>query len=254
MNTDNTNEKSNAAQADLWSTPHLAEAMRGRQAARFLATCDDAGQPYLTPALAVELQDDGLVHFAALQPAPIARNLDRHPSCALLVIDEHLHWWCIRLRFIGVRPGAAGSPVKAWGVLQPETLLLHGQYSGLRLIIEFIRTRTFGTAGAGDFPNPLPAEIARHLPTLKTIKGLAYLEVDGEPLALPCLSLTNAGPGALICPTGQVPRLREIPSGAPVAVCLLTFEPNAYQIHGCLLGQGRRVVIRIAGVHPAVPQ
>jgi len=242
---------------EIWSTPHLADAMHGRHAARFLATRDDAGQPYLVPALSAELQDDGLVQFAAILPPPIPQNLHRHPICALLVIDEKLRWWCLRFRFAGLKPGNPQTPIKNWIVLEPQALVIHGQYSGLRLILEFTKIRMLGTAGDGDFPHPLPNEIARHLPTLKTIKGVACLDPDGAPLALPCLSLTTAGPGALICPTGQIPRLREIPNGAPLAICLLTFEPNAYQIHGCLLGGGRRrhrVVIRIEGVRPALPQ
>ncbi|NLH50553.1 MAG: hypothetical protein GX444_18415 [Myxococcales bacterium] len=235
----------------------LAAALRGNDAARFLATRDRDGRPYLVPALSAQSAEGGLIRFAAIFPAAVERNLALGGSLALLVVDEKLRWWSLAGRLEGFADGAAGEAVRRWGRLRPTGLLARGEPSTWGLVAEYSLLRLFGIPRGDGYADTLPREVALRLQTLQNVKGIAFVDAENRLIALPCQSLRPAGPGAVVCGTWLVPELRRVPPLARVAICVLTFEPNAYQIHGCFEGIGGGLLrtaatIRVSGLQPAL--
>ena len=235
----------------------LAAALRGNHAARFLATCDRDGRPSLVPALSARVAEDEGIRFAAIFPEAVERNLALGGSLALLVVDEKLRWWSLAGRLEGFTDGAAGEPVRRWGRLRPTGLLARGEHPAWSLIAEYSLLRLFGIPRGDEYAETLPGEVARQLQTLQNVKGLAFVDAANRLTALPCQSLRPAGAGALVCGTRLVPELRRVPQAARVAICVLTFAPNAYQIHGCFEGIGGGLLrtaatIRVNGLQPAL--
>jgi Pyridoxamine 5'-phosphate oxidase len=240
-----------------WNDKHLQAALAGNSAARFLATCDAAGLPHVVPALSAQLAPGERVRFAAVLPEATEHNLTAGAACALLVIDEKMRWWSLGLRFVGFTAGEPGAPVQRWGELAFERLLAQGKIGSLRLTGEFTLIRAFGIAGGEDYADTLPGDIARRLGTLKAVKAMSFVDADGAPVALPCPTLTPAGPGAMVFGVKAVPQLASLVAGTDVAVCLLTFAPAAYQIFGRFEGVGGGLLpgtatIRVRGVRPAL--
>lgn len=235
----------------------LSAALRGNHAARFLATRDENGIPSLVPALSANLADGQIIRVAAILPAAVKSDLLRGGPVTLLVIDEKLRWWSLAVSLAGWADGASGERVRRWVLLRPTELRASGRYSSLGLVAEYSLLRVFGVAKGDDFTETLPREVAGKLQTLQNVKALAFVNEQDQLEALPCQSLMPAGPGALVCGTRTLPRLRSIPPGAPVAACVLTFEPNAYQIQGRFEGLGgglfrTAATFRVAGLRPAL--
>ncbi|MDP8225255.1 MAG: hypothetical protein P9L99_17980 [Candidatus Lernaella stagnicola] len=228
-------------------SPLLQQALTGDGAARFLATRGADDQPSLVPALSARRDGDEL-RLAAVLPDRVLHDLGHDPRSALLVIDQRMNWWNLQTEFVAFEDGAPGDPIGRWGRLRPVAVTAAGRISSLRLTIEYAVVRMFGIARGDDYPHELPQEVAQRFSMLKAVKSVAYLDEDGKPLALPCFSMVPAGSGALVCGTGTVAPLRDIPAGAPVAICLLTFQPQAYQIHGWFEGVGGGLLPHAASI------
>lgn len=241
----------------VWDDPRLKAALTHERAARFLATRDQSGQPYLVPALSAALTDDGDIRFAAVLPTVVDRNLRHHPECGFLVIDQRLQWWSIGATLSRFDEGAPGEKIRRWGVARPSHVWSAGKVSSWRLTVEYSLIRMLGIPKGDNYRDVLPPDVAQRLSMLKAVKAIAFLDDEQNPVALPCGSLVPAGPGALVCGTRATPQLAGIPEEAPVAICLLTFVPSAYQIHGWFEGVGggllrNSATIRVAGLHPAL--
>ncbi|HPQ71653.1 MAG TPA: pyridoxamine 5'-phosphate oxidase family protein [bacterium] len=235
----------------------LAEALHGNNSARFLATLGEDGRPNLVPALSAVAANDRLVRVAAILPDQPRINIANNPHVALLVIDQSMRWWSLAMHADGYEAGKPGDKVGRWLRLEQQNIVHQGTMGRLALAAEYGLVRALGIPKGESYADLLPQQIARKLSTLKAIKALAYVDAHERVSALPCLSLVPAGPGALVCGTRVAPQIRAIPVDTPVAVGLLTFEPNAYQILGWFEGAGggllrTNVTIRVLGMAPAL--
>lgn len=236
----------------------LRQALHGISSARFLATRDGDGRPDFVPALSAELTDDDLIRLAMVLPQQTEANLATHPDCALLVVDQDLAWWSLQTRLAGFADGEPGEKVERWALLEVEGVQSSGRHGRLRLAWEYGWIRSLGMPKHDDYAETLPAEIARRFAPLKAVKGVAWVGEDDRLMTLPCLTMVPGGPGALVCGTKATPALREIPTDAEVAVCLLTFAPSAYQIIGRFEGTGggllpSQITVRVLRRRPALP-
>jgi len=235
----------------------LAEALHGNNSARFLATLGEDGRPNLVPALSAVAVNDRLVRVAAILPDQPRVNIAHNPLVALLVIDQTMRWWSLAMHADGYETGRLGEKVGRWLRLELQQIVQRGTMGRLALAGEYGLVRALGIPKGESYADLLPQQIARKLSTIKAIKALAFVDDRERVGALPCLSLVPAGPGALVCGTRVVPPLRAISVDTPVAVCLLTFEPNAYQILGWFEGVGggllrSNATIRVLGMAPAL--
>ena len=240
-----------------WWTEKLAEALQGETSARFLATLDAEDRPHFVPALSAQRNEEGLIRFAAMLPRDTLANLQNNSCCALLIVDQSFRWWTLRTTFTGFVEGEPGAKIKRWGWLRPEGVLAAGKYKRLRLASEYGWTNRLGIPKGDDYAATLPQEISRQINTLKAVKGIAFADEEGDVTALPCLSLVPAGAGALVCGTKTVPALQTIDEGADVAVCVLTFAPNAFHLCGEWEGLGggflrSNATIRVTGIRSAL--
>lgn len=235
----------------------LAEALHGNNSARFLATLGEDGRPNLVPALSAIAVNERLVRVAAILPDQTRVNIAHNPAIALLVIDQAMRWWSLEMEAAGYEAGQPGEKVGRWLMLKLVRIAHEGKMSRLALSAEYGLMRALGIPKGESYADNLPKRIARKLSTLKAIKALAYADPAGRVGVLPCFSLVPAGPGALVCATRIAPQIREIEVDTPVAVCLLTFEPNAHQILGWFEGIGggllrTNATIRVLGMAPAL--
>lgn len=142
------------------------------------------------------------------------------------------------------------------GVVRVKEVVRAFSLSQSGVLVGFLRSR-LNAMGAkrhlGETAMPLP--VKEKFSRLKAIKMLAYCDEDGYPDILPALSLLPADERTLVF---RPPPPGTLAVGKPVAACVITFEPVAYQIKGRFVGirggiGGQIGLIAVNEVYSACP-
>jgi len=252
-------------------THDIIAAFAGEMTPKFLATLNAERVPNVVPIISLEAVDEKTLIFGEFMMWKTRRNLEVNPCVAAAVITTELKGWVVKGEFVefqrtgpyfdrimgrGLFRYNAYTGVRSAGVIRVREVTDAFRLSQFEVLVGLLRSR-LGAAQAKQHPGDavMPAPVREKFSRLKALKMLAYCDSDGYPTIFPVLSLLPAGERNLVfaIPSRSVP-----PLGAEVAVCVITFDPVAYQIKGKFCGIERGVggpvgVIAVSEVYSACP-
>ena len=250
----------------------LRAALAGPMVPKFLATVGPAGEPNIVPVISLQPWDDATLVFGEYLMVKSRRNLAGNPKVGVLVVTEALRAWALRGTFLGFEETGA------WfeRVSQSE-LLRYNAYTGIRaaggiriegvspavdfgkaeVLAGFLRARALRPllTPARGTPPRMPSRVQEKLARLQALRAAAYVDDEGFPRAFPLLSCFPAGPSRLVIADCSFDAIaRDLAPGARLAVCVLTFDPVAYQVKGRYAGRRAGVgIVDLTECYSACP-
>ncbi len=253
----------------------LIEALRGEMVPKFIATADAAGKPNVVPMTSITDWDDHTLIFCELMIWKTRRNLAENKKVCIAVMTERLDGWIIRGDF---REFVTTGPMI--DRLNETSFMRYNAYLGARRggIIDVRQvTHSFHLNYLGIIRDLLPVWTAKPLlgresgkrkmpPTvqekfsrLQAVKLVSYVGTDGYPRIIPAMSMLPLSSAEVVFGTnGFAADWAQVPTNAPVAATVITFDPISYQIKGSFTGQrrwpvGKLGTMRIDEVYSASP-
>jgi hypothetical protein len=259
----------------------LLAALRGEKTPRFLATRSPEAEPNVVPCLSLIPDDDDqadILCFGNFLLRKSIKNLERDARVGILVMTPELHGWILTGDFLEFqRTGPyverqnsarmlrynAYSGVRNAGLIRVRSVEAAFTLSRLQVAKDFALARL---AALGGMPRrgtardedgvQVPLPVRREFARMAAIKVLAWVRADGYPLIVPALSLQPKGEREMVgrfhdrlgtCPQ-PLP-----PTGAPVAINVLTAEAISYQAKGRWEQSGKTGTIRVQAIYAGGP-
>lgn len=251
--------------------PRLLEALRGAMTPKFLATIGPEGDPNVVPVISIQPWDEATLVFGEYLMFKTRRNLLANPRVGVLVVTEALEAWTLRGTFEGFETSG-----EKFDAVNRGELLRYNAYTGIRaagsirveaveeiapigkaeVLAGWLKAAVLRPLLAHRSAAPrLPRAVAEKFARIQALRACAFVGEGGFPRVEPTLSCFAAGRDRLVIADRTVlPHARELEQAKRVAVCVLTFDPIAYQVKGNWAGvRGGLGVVDLTECYSASP-
>ncbi|HEO72643.1 MAG TPA: pyridoxamine 5'-phosphate oxidase family protein, partial [Candidatus Hydrogenedentes bacterium] len=233
----------------------LRTALAGEITPKFLATLDAEGRPNCVPVISITPYDDEHLVFGEFMMNKTRRNLAACDTVGIAVVTETLDMWSLKGTFLGFETTGerveeidrspllrynAYTSARAAGLIRVEVVSEKRVMGKLSVLGTFLRAwpKLRAIKRAADARAVMPARVEEKFGRLSAVRVAAYRDGDGYPHAFGFMAGFAAGPSRLVLTDRAFgAQCDGLAVGAPMAVCILTMDPIAYQVKGTYAGQ-----------------
>jgi predicted pyridoxine 5'-phosphate oxidase superfamily flavin-nucleotide-binding protein len=251
----------------------LFEALSGEETPKFLATKDENDIPNVVPIISIQPYDRETLIFGNFLMWKTEKNLKTCPRVSVTCFTDKLFGATIRGAFLGfqkvgeyadiisssshMRYNAYGT-IRNAGAIGVEEISEPFQLSRMDVLKGLLdskvqRVRAKRYSQGRKVMHPIIQEMFGRV---VGVKVLAFLDGQGDPCAVPLMSLQPAAADVLVFNRKKMsPYLSDLRENAEVAVGMITGDPVAWQVKGIYreMDETRGVVVLKEAFHASPP-
>lgn len=228
----------------------LHAALSGAFTPKFLATLDAQGRPNCVPVISITPFDETTLIFGEFLMNKTRANLDARPEVCVAVQNDAFESWSVRGRFDGWETQGpridainrspmfrynAYTSVRAAGIIRIEDASGKQCLPKASMFVRYLYARAL--AGLRRVPareeSIMPLRVQEKFRRLTAVCAVAFQDAEGWPRAFAAMPCIAAGPRRLLLADPRADQwLKDLPSGAEMAVAIITMDAVAYQVKG----------------------